>query len=120
MQQPWRPQRKMQVVRLVQAVASAALKTSVALEALTAMVPPAFWKITVVLAALVALVVSTPRVALAALLTGVALALLRARVVLTAPVARVTLETRKRWDQQLSVLPVSHGLHILQNQHQCL
>lgn len=86
----------------MQGIASAALKTRVALEALTAMVYPAFWKAGVVLlAALVALMVPTPRVALAALLE-----LLMARVVLVplttrvALVAWVALETRKRWDQQ--------------------
>lgn len=73
----------------MQGVASAALKTRVALEALTATVPPGFWKASVVLGALVALVVPTPTVALVALLARVAL------------VAWVVLETRKGRNRQL-------------------
>lgn len=96
-QQLCRPQTKVAVVRPVRGVAPAAL------EALTAIVPPAFWKAGVLLSALaapatkLALAAPTARAALAAPGPRVALASLMARVAL---VARAALETRGRWGQQ--------------------
>lgn len=85
MQQPCRLQAKMREVQLVQGVDWEALETRVEPETLPAMVSPAIWKASVVLAALLTLAVPTPRVALAALL---------ARVVLVPPTVRVALVPR--------------------------